>query len=383
MTSEESKQIETTDNYSIYKYFRNKPTALVTVITAIVSFTSILINIVIVNLRLRYNSYWGFEVSSIRYSATSNASFFFALVLCCIVVNFINYYIATTFEVFFKNLEHYSPIFKETKIIQKQLRELKKRCKEEKYKTHVLDEKTFEYYVHEIKSIEGNNKERKRNVLKIEFYIFGEFCKSILPALLFLVIVFGVVFVFLPTYVDSIVFLFEALKLIGIWIASALFLNVILVFVRKKKAKKTDDEDDESFSKKAQELVKSFPLTKIRNYKFKDFLSNSNIGMALSVCSLFLVILGLGLSIYVGQAIIDNKTFFILQYEDMPVAVIFSDESFLYCDKAQISGETINISKAEHVIIPKENATYYEHQFSSVVRMESPLDGYNEEEEFL
>ena len=134
MSSKENNQIETTDNYSIYKYFREKPTALVTVITAIVSFTSILINIVIVNQRLRYISFWGFEVSSIRYSATSNASFFFALLLCCIVVNIINYYIATTFEVFFKNLEHYSPISKEMKKIQKGLRELKKRCRKEKKK---------------------------------------------------------------------------------------------------------------------------------------------------------------------------------------------------------------------------------------------------------
>ena len=66
-------------DYTYYNYFREKPSVLITILTVAISFCSFIINIIVVNWRARYNSYWGFDGVGISYSQNNSFSLFFAI----------------------------------------------------------------------------------------------------------------------------------------------------------------------------------------------------------------------------------------------------------------------------------------------------------------
>lgn len=349
---EKKKKRKRGDNYSFYAYFRKKPAVLITIITAAISFLSIIFNAITSSLKARYYDYWGFDTTVVKNIPNGDISSFWGIFVCVAFIVLAESLIVTIFDVYFRNKGHFAVIYKKAKIIKRQKRKQKR-----------LSE-TGNPIIEKCSMLEFGNKEKLDNVYSRNKMIRNEFTTSLLLLIPLLIACFCVLYLFLPIYIDTSLFYIVTVAFIVILIIITFLVNLLFHLLgRKSREKAIKEMSNEEFGKKAEELLLRFPLIKLRNYRARDFLSNSNILNCCLVLVVFLVITLVCISLCINDLLSNDKSFSVLNYNESSYVVIFSDENYFYCDGAIINNNNISIYKNEHLIIPKANLPFYNQEF--------------------
>lgn len=390
-------QEATTEDSSIYIYFKDHPNLLIACISAVAAITTFVFNAVLYFGDYKYFQYWGFDISRIEWSRTNELYIFGAMLLFYICNGIIQSFEATTFLVYRKKMKYVNAV---RWMLNCEAHELKQRDKEhlkvkrgiKKLEKKANKVKVGDEVAKEIEEIHTRATETEDRIksLKEKHLHAKEAAKNLKCGLIKRLIGH----IILATITSSLLLLVLLLAVSNItinrwlWVLFALACSVIMTTAAyfaatilypgfKKSTLKQIMGDNEQFltflhQYENQDLsTQDYPLHKWREYSLREVLSNRNIISTMGECVFYIFVILILFVFTADKRIEGQKVFPIYQEDESAYAIIYHSKNTFYMDKVEWVDDTITVDVSKQRIITVNDISYEKRTFDNVNRISS------------
>lgn len=388
-------QEATTEDSSIYNYFKDHPNLLIACISAVAAITTFVFNAVLYFDDYKHLQYWGFDISRIEWTRANELYIIGSMLIFYICNGTVQSFEATTFLVYRKKVKYVNAtrwmlncIASELKQRNRDhLRAKRKMKKIEKLgnKIKVGDEKR-----REVEDIYTRLAETEDRLKKLQEKLLpAQEAGKRLKRRLFIQLITSIV---LATVISIILLLILLLAVSNITVNR--WMCVLLAFaysfivpafgyiisaafypsIKKSKLKKIMEDDEQLVSfldeVENQDLtIQDYPIHKWRKYELKEVLSNRNIALALIDCLFCSLIIFTLFLVTADKRIEDQKVFSICQKDEITYAIIYQNKNTFYMDEAEWVDDAITIDVSKQRIITVNDISYETISFEKVFRI--------------